>query len=140
MVRRFWFIYLVLISVIGVYAQPALPTAPRGTVSASYCYGFDTFNYINLDLTYYIYYLTFAGYPISYLNVFGGVSYKFDNTETYTEFGYQIGASFNFLFATVRPTYRDGYMLYRNYDSCYAYGGVNYPLLWASSAGGTNGR
>ena len=131
MVRRVLIILLSALVLNTFSQQNTFDTFPRGTISASYCYGFDNYNYTNLDVNYYVYYLTLAGYPISYMNVFGGVSYKFDQTMTDTELGYTVGLSLNFLFVTARPTYKNGYVLYRSYDSCYAYGGVNYPILWA---------
>jgi len=104
---------------------------PRGTISASYCKGLDSYNYTSLEANYYVYYLTFGPYPISYLDVFGGVSYKFeDPTPEQGEFGYTIGLSWTFLFVAARPTYNNQYVLYRNFDTCYVYFGVNYPIWW----------
>ena len=139
MVRRLLLI-VSLVLVFGYFVSVSGESFPRGVVSASYCYGFDNYNYMDLSTNYYVYYLTFAGYPISYLDVFGGVSYKFDNTATDTQFGFTIGASWLIIFVDVHPTYRTtSYLLYRDYSTCYAYGGMNYPLWW-EGGGQTSAR
>lgn len=134
---KFFVTVLLVISLVFVSAQSANTNFPRGTISATYCYGVDNLNYLNLDVNYYVYYLTFAGYPLSYMDVFGGLSYKFDQTASnVSDLGYRLGVQLVILFVDVRPTYDSGYLVYRNFDSCYLYVGVNYPVMWEDGFGG----
>jgi len=114
---------------------------PRGTISASYCYGTDNLNYLNLDANYYVYYLTLAGYPISYMNVFGGISYKYDKITPQRPMDaieYRFGAQLVVLFVGVKPTFESGTLVYKNLDSCYFYVGGQYPILWDGDFSGNH--
>lgn len=132
MFRRLLLAILALLLVLlSLSARGQIDYSPRGVISASYCYSFDTYNYFDISANYYVYYLTFLHYPVSYLDVFGGISYKTDETFSDTQFGYMVGISWTVLFVNIRPTYTaTGFLTYRDYSSCYAFGGINYPLWW----------
>lgn len=104
------------------------PAREVASISLSYCYSFTNRHLVNLDATYNVYYLTFLDYPISYLDIYGGISADTDYNASDLVFGYHVGARWTLLFAALRPEYSHGYLLYRDYSRCYAYGGVNIPV------------